>query len=260
MYSNNAEIDAAEARKSDLIAKKAKLDESLASARQFRALLQQQLEKAFQSQVGDQNTAHATIIWPPGPILHKESEDRGRLRQYAQWFCSSLIHQLSRWKNFGINTKRYKASFRLFAEEHFYYDCMVLLHGDGSLLLDRCFIATLDLNSGGWCLRHAASAKHIYSPHLLQDHWQSVSLFHPRWIELVLALRSVQRTPLSSMCRASRPHLRIRMQPRGKVDALGLVPPLQRLTHLYHLVKCCCCTWGSFSSPMSGTTRPCIAL
>ncbi|KAG2657413.1 intermediate filament protein ifd-1 [Panicum virgatum] len=56
MYSNNAEIDAAEARKSDLIAKKAKLDESLASARQFRALLQQQLQKAFQSEVGDQNT------------------------------------------------------------------------------------------------------------------------------------------------------------------------------------------------------------
>ncbi|RLN09525.1 uncharacterized protein C2845_PM11G19490 [Panicum miliaceum] len=61
MYSNNAEIDAAEARKSDLTAKKAKLDESLASARQFRALLQQQLQKAFQSQVGDQNTAQATI-------------------------------------------------------------------------------------------------------------------------------------------------------------------------------------------------------
>ena len=62
MYSNIPEIDAAEARKSDLTAKKAKPDESPASARQFRALLQQQLEKAFQSQVGDQNTAHATII------------------------------------------------------------------------------------------------------------------------------------------------------------------------------------------------------
>ncbi|CAL5022912.1 unnamed protein product [Urochloa decumbens] len=61
MYSNNAEIGAAEARKSDLTAKKAKLDESLASARQFRALLQQQLQKAFQSQVGDQKTAQATI-------------------------------------------------------------------------------------------------------------------------------------------------------------------------------------------------------
>ena len=47
MYSNIPEIDAAEARKSDLTAKKAKLDESPASARQFRALLQQQLEKAF---------------------------------------------------------------------------------------------------------------------------------------------------------------------------------------------------------------------
>ena len=62
MYSNIPEIDAAEARKSDLTAKKAKLDESPASARQFRALLQQQLEKAFQSQVGDHNTDHATII------------------------------------------------------------------------------------------------------------------------------------------------------------------------------------------------------
>ncbi|RCV04680.1 hypothetical protein SEVIR_1G020250v4 [Setaria viridis] len=61
MYSNNADIAAAEARKSDLTAKKAKLDESLASARQFRALLQQQLQKAFQSQVGDQKTAQATI-------------------------------------------------------------------------------------------------------------------------------------------------------------------------------------------------------
>ncbi|KAF8670559.1 hypothetical protein HU200_050585 [Digitaria exilis] len=61
MYSNNAEIAAAEARKSDLIAKKAKMDESLASARQFRALLQQQLQKAFQSQVGDSKTAQATV-------------------------------------------------------------------------------------------------------------------------------------------------------------------------------------------------------
>ncbi|CAN6278108.1 unnamed protein product [Urochloa humidicola] len=60
MYSNNAEIGAAEARKSDLTAKNAKLDESLASARQFRALLQQQLQKAFQSQFGDQKTAQAT--------------------------------------------------------------------------------------------------------------------------------------------------------------------------------------------------------
>uniref|UniRef100_A0A0D9VE81 Uncharacterized protein n=1 Tax=Leersia perrieri TaxID=77586 RepID=A0A0D9VE81_9ORYZ len=52
MYLNNAEITAAEARRSDLMVKKAKLDESLASARQFRALLQQQLQKAFSSQVG----------------------------------------------------------------------------------------------------------------------------------------------------------------------------------------------------------------
>ena len=83
MYSNIPEIDAAEARKSDLTAKKAKLDESPASARQFRALLQQQLQKAFQSEVGDQNTAQATILTPV-PILRKESEDRGRLRQYSQ--------------------------------------------------------------------------------------------------------------------------------------------------------------------------------
>uniref|UniRef100_A0ACD5Z897 Uncharacterized protein n=1 Tax=Avena sativa TaxID=4498 RepID=A0ACD5Z897_AVESA len=54
MYSNDAEIAAAEARKSDLTSKKAKLEESLASARQFRALLQQQLQKAFASQIGDQ--------------------------------------------------------------------------------------------------------------------------------------------------------------------------------------------------------------
>ena len=98
MYSNNAEIDAAEARKSDLIAKKAKLDESLASARQFRALLQQQLQKAFQSEVGDQNTAQATI-WTPVPILRKESEDRGRLRQYSQWFCSCLMHRRTGERN-----------------------------------------------------------------------------------------------------------------------------------------------------------------
>ncbi|KAK1616492.1 hypothetical protein QYE76_022009 [Lolium multiflorum] len=57
MYSNDAEIAAAEARKSDLTAKKAKLEESLVSARQFRALLQQQLQKAFASQVGDQKAA-----------------------------------------------------------------------------------------------------------------------------------------------------------------------------------------------------------
>uniref|UniRef100_A0A0E0JXV9 Uncharacterized protein n=1 Tax=Oryza punctata TaxID=4537 RepID=A0A0E0JXV9_ORYPU len=61
MYLNNAEITAAEARKSDLMAKKAKLDESLASARQFRALLQQQLQKSFASQIGDQKTAQTTI-------------------------------------------------------------------------------------------------------------------------------------------------------------------------------------------------------
>jgi hypothetical protein len=59
MYSNNAEMAAAEARKSDLTAKKAKLDESLASALQFRALLQQQLQKALQSQVGDQAISQA---------------------------------------------------------------------------------------------------------------------------------------------------------------------------------------------------------
>jgi hypothetical protein len=57
MYSNDAEIATAEARKSDLTVKKAKLEESLASARQFRALLQQQLQKAFASQVGDQKAA-----------------------------------------------------------------------------------------------------------------------------------------------------------------------------------------------------------
>ncbi|XP_047076897.1 uncharacterized protein LOC124687100 [Lolium rigidum] len=57
MYSNDAEITAAEARKSDLTAKKAKLEESLVSARQFRSLLQQQLQKAFASQVGDQKAA-----------------------------------------------------------------------------------------------------------------------------------------------------------------------------------------------------------
>ncbi|KAL5211780.1 hypothetical protein ABZP36_022627 [Zizania latifolia] len=61
MYLNNAEIATAEARKSDLTAKKAKLDESLASARQFRALLQQQLQKAFASQVGDQKATPTTI-------------------------------------------------------------------------------------------------------------------------------------------------------------------------------------------------------
>lgn len=47
--SNNTEIAAGEARKPDLTAKKAKLGESMASARQFRALLQQQLQKTFQS-------------------------------------------------------------------------------------------------------------------------------------------------------------------------------------------------------------------
>lgn len=57
MYSNNVEIAAAEARKSDLTAKKVKLDESLASAHQFRVLLRQQLQKAFQSQVGDKDTS-----------------------------------------------------------------------------------------------------------------------------------------------------------------------------------------------------------
>uniref|UniRef100_J3LBA8 Uncharacterized protein n=2 Tax=Oryza brachyantha TaxID=4533 RepID=J3LBA8_ORYBR len=61
MYLNNAEITAAEARKSDLMVKKAKLDESLSSASQFRALLQQQLQKAFASQVGDQKAAQTTI-------------------------------------------------------------------------------------------------------------------------------------------------------------------------------------------------------
>ncbi|TVU33239.1 hypothetical protein EJB05_25029, partial [Eragrostis curvula] len=62
MYSNNAEIAAAEARRSDLMAKKAKIYESLASARQFRALLQQQLQKAFRSQVGDQETAQTAVL------------------------------------------------------------------------------------------------------------------------------------------------------------------------------------------------------
>ncbi|GJN19438.1 hypothetical protein PR202_gb06716 [Eleusine coracana subsp. coracana] len=61
MYSNNAEIAAAEVRKSDLTGKKTKLDESLASAHQFRALLQQQLQKAFQSQVGGQETSQTAI-------------------------------------------------------------------------------------------------------------------------------------------------------------------------------------------------------
>jgi hypothetical protein len=54
-------------------------------------------------------------------------------------------------------------------------------------------IATFDQNSGGLC--NAASAKHIYSPHLPQDLWQSVSLFHPP-NGLDLTLQSVQRTPL----------------------------------------------------------------
>lgn len=48
---------------------------------------------------------------------------------------------------------------------------------------------------------------------------------------------------LSSMCRASRPHLRICMQRQSGRFRVGVGAP----THLYHLVKCCCCTWGSFS-------------
>ena len=41
LHSDDAGIGAAEARKADLMAKKAKLDETLAAARQFRALLRQ---------------------------------------------------------------------------------------------------------------------------------------------------------------------------------------------------------------------------
>nr|XP_040245404.1 uncharacterized protein LOC120964650 [Aegilops tauschii subsp. strangulata] len=50
LHSDDAGIGAAEAWKAYLMAKKAKLDESLAAARQFRALLRQQLQKAFASQ------------------------------------------------------------------------------------------------------------------------------------------------------------------------------------------------------------------
>ncbi|XBI11465.1 hypothetical protein VPH35_138521 [Triticum aestivum] len=50
LHWDDAGIGAAEARKADLMAKKAKLDETLAAARQFRALLRQQLQKAFTSQ------------------------------------------------------------------------------------------------------------------------------------------------------------------------------------------------------------------
>ncbi|XP_037466726.1 uncharacterized protein LOC119338507 [Triticum dicoccoides] len=57
LHSDDAGIGAAEARKTDLMAKKAKLDETLNVARQFRALLQQQLQKAFVSQVRDQKAA-----------------------------------------------------------------------------------------------------------------------------------------------------------------------------------------------------------
>ncbi|KAF7083421.1 hypothetical protein CFC21_087214 [Triticum aestivum] len=57
LHSDDAGIGAAEARKADLMAKKAKLDETLAAARQFRALLRQQLQKAFASQVRDQKAA-----------------------------------------------------------------------------------------------------------------------------------------------------------------------------------------------------------
>ncbi|VAI43399.1 unnamed protein product [Triticum turgidum subsp. durum] len=58
LRSDDAGIGAAEARKADLMAKKAKLDETLAQARQFRALLRQQLQKAFaSSQVRDQKGA-----------------------------------------------------------------------------------------------------------------------------------------------------------------------------------------------------------
>ncbi|KAF7110006.1 hypothetical protein CFC21_110176 [Triticum aestivum] len=57
LHWDDAGIGAAEARKADLMAKKAKLDETLAAARQFRALLRQQLQKAFTSQVRDQKAA-----------------------------------------------------------------------------------------------------------------------------------------------------------------------------------------------------------
>ncbi|SPT20729.1 unnamed protein product [Triticum aestivum] len=51
LHSDDAGIGAAEAWKAYLMAKKAKLDETLVAARQFRALLQQQLQKAFASQI-----------------------------------------------------------------------------------------------------------------------------------------------------------------------------------------------------------------
>ncbi|XP_040252407.1 uncharacterized protein [Aegilops tauschii subsp. strangulata] len=57
LHSDDAGIGAAEAWKAYLMAKKAKLDETLAAARQFRALLRQQLQKAFASQVRDQKAA-----------------------------------------------------------------------------------------------------------------------------------------------------------------------------------------------------------
>ncbi|XP_044358622.1 uncharacterized protein [Triticum aestivum] len=50
LHSDDVGIGAAEAWKAYLMAKKAKLDETLAAARQFRALLRQQLQKAFASQ------------------------------------------------------------------------------------------------------------------------------------------------------------------------------------------------------------------
>jgi len=57
LHSDDVGIGAAEAWKAYLMAKKAKLDETLAAARQFRALLRQQLQKAFTSQVRDQKAA-----------------------------------------------------------------------------------------------------------------------------------------------------------------------------------------------------------
>ncbi|XP_040249625.1 uncharacterized protein [Aegilops tauschii subsp. strangulata] len=57
LHSDDVGIGAAETWKAYLMAKKAKLDETLAAARQFRALLRQQLQKAFVSQVRDQKAA-----------------------------------------------------------------------------------------------------------------------------------------------------------------------------------------------------------
>ena len=231
MYSNNTEIAAAEARKSDLTAKKAKLGESLASARQFRALLQQQLQKAFQSQVdnGDQKEAQATIWSTSGTTIMPWGK-RGRLHWFARWLLSvsflMYLYRLYRWKKSGCAGKRNLVgprntmSFWLITEEH----RMALFHGNGSMLLNWFFIAiaTLDQNSGGLCLCHMQQVQSIY----ILATFAAGSLakrepFSPEWTGLVLTLQcKVCSVLLSSLCRASRPHLRICMQHRGKVGAL----------------------------------------